>query len=180
MKNLLIGGLVGGLVLFFWQFLSWSLINLHAAEMQYTPNQDEVLECLKGKLEAGSTYMMPNVPPGTPQAEHEASMSKYLGKPWAKVSYRNDLNMDMGSNLIRGFVVNFLAALFLTWLLMQFKDVTMLKAIMASLAVGAIGWLTVNYIDSIWFETKTIAALIDVAVCYTIIGAFLGWLLNRN
>ena len=180
MKKLLIGGLVGGLVLFFWQFLSWSLINIHASEMQYSPNQDEVLACLQGKLEPGNTYMMPNVPPGTPQADHQSSMNDYMGKPWAKISYRDNLNMDMGTNMFRGFVVNFLAALILTWLLMQFKELTMMKSILACLAVGAIGWLTVNYIDSIWFETKTIAALIDVAVCYSIMGAFLGWWINRN
>lgn len=88
--------------------------------------------------------------------------------------------MDMGTKMFRDFVVNFLAALFLTWLLMQFKDLTMMKSIFACLVAGAIGWLTVNYIDSIWFETKTIATMINVAVCYTVMGAFLGWRLNRD
>lgn len=82
--------------------------------------------------------------------------------------------------MVRGLVVNILAVMFLIWLLMQFKELTMMKSILACLAVGAIGWLTINYIDSIWFETKTIAALVDVAVSYSIIGAFLGWWLNRN
>ena len=54
MKKLFVGALVGGLILFIWQFLSWSLLNIHLPEMQYTPAQDEILSALsEAGLEEG-------------------------------------------------------------------------------------------------------------------------------
>lgn len=62
--------------------------------MQYTVNQDEVLARLQGKLEPGNTYMMPNVPTETAQADQQSSMDSYMAKPWAIISYRDNLNME--------------------------------------------------------------------------------------
>jgi predicted cobalt transporter CbtA len=46
MKKLIIGGLVGGILLFLWQTLSWTVLNLHAKEYQQAPAQDSVLNFL--------------------------------------------------------------------------------------------------------------------------------------
>ena len=43
MKRLLFSSLAGGLILFFWQFLSFAAVNLHRSAQQYTPHQDEIL-----------------------------------------------------------------------------------------------------------------------------------------
>ena len=53
MRTLLIGSLVGGLILFLWQFLSWTALNLHGREMQHTPKQDAILQSLSQNLEEG-------------------------------------------------------------------------------------------------------------------------------
>ena len=46
MKKQLIATLVAAIILFVWQFLSWSLINVHSAEMSYTSKQDTILNFL--------------------------------------------------------------------------------------------------------------------------------------
>lgn len=178
MKKMLIGALVGALILFIWQFLSWSVTGLHNSEMQYTENQDAILEVLTDNLDEGS-YFLPSLPKGASAEESAAYMNEYTGKPWATISYHAEMNNNMPMNMFRGFVVDFLAVLFLCWILLKFANLTFSNTLLTSLAVGFIGYLTVNYINSIWFEGNTLAALLDVIVSWGVIGAWLGWYLRR-
>lgn len=179
MKKMLIGALVGGLLLFIWQFLSWSLLNVHGSQQQYTSSQDTILEMLSNNLEEG-TYFLPTVPEGTPQEEAHKFMDEQTGKPWAVVSYHESMSDNMPMNLLRGFAVDFLAALFLCWILMKFSNLTFSNALLSSLAVGFIGYFTVTYLNSIWFEGNTIPELIDVVVSWGLVGVWLGWWLKKR
>jgi hypothetical protein len=132
MKNQLIATIVAGLILFFWQFASWSA----------------VLEYLGQTLEPGS-YMIPQPAPGSSKADQDAFMAKYATSPWASVSYHASLDMNMGMNMVRGLVVDLLAAFLLVWLLSQFANLTFKSALLGSLAVGAVAYLTIPYL---WWQ----------------------------
>ncbi len=178
MKKQLIASLVGGLILFFWQFLSWSMLNVHAAEFQYSANQDRVLEALSQNLEEGH-YFMPGVPPGSSPEAEQAAMENSMGKPWAMVSYHKSMDMSMGMNMFRGFMVDWLAAFLLVWLLLKFAQLDFRTCLFAALAVGAIGYLSISYLNSVWFESNSIGHLIDTVVQWGLVGVWLGWYLNR-
>ena len=178
MRKQITASLVAALILFIWQFLSWSLISVHGSEMQYTPNQDAILEYLSENLEEGS-YFLPTVRPGATAEEMEAAMQEAEGKPWAQISYHSVLENNMGLNLVRGFVVDIVAAFLLVWLLLKIETLTFSTAITASLAVGFIGYLTIPYLNSIWFESETWGYLIDTIVQWGLIGGWLGWYLTR-
>lgn len=179
MRKQIIATLVGALILFFWQFLSWSLLNVHGSEMQYTENQDAILETLSQHLEEG-TYFLPTVPRGTSAEEMEAAMSDAMGKPWATVSYHPSMENNMATNMFRGFVVDLLAAFLLIWVLLKFENLTFNRALITSLAVGFIGYLTIPYLNSIWFESETIGYLVDAVVQWGLVGVWLGWYLPRQ
>jgi len=176
MKKLLIGALVGGLILFIWQFISWNY--LHNSQMQYTDNQDEILELLDGKLEPGQ-YMLPRVPEGTSMEDAQKHIEPYLGKRWMQIYYHNDLQMTMGMNMFRGFVIDFVSVFLLCWLLGKFREIDTKSAVLGSVAVGLIGYFTISYLNSIWFQTNSIPDLIDAIVPWTLTGAWLGWWLKR-
>lgn len=176
MKKKIIGTLVAGVILFIWQFLSWSLLNLHGAEMQYSPNQNTVLTALAENLEEGS-YFLPQPAAGTSEADADAEMKEMYGKPWATIHFHNSMQDNMSMNMIRGLVTDLVAAFLLVWLLMQFKEIDFLKAIMASVAVGLIGYFVIPYLNHIWFETPSWGYLIDSVVQWGLVGAWLGiWL----
>ena len=179
MKKQLIATLVGGFILFVWQFLSWSLLNVHGSEMAYTANQDKILENLAQNLEEGS-YFMPGVPPGTSGEAAQAAMEASVGKPWATISYHKSMEMNMGMNMFRGFVVDLVAVFLLVWLFSKFTSVDIRTAVLASLAVGGIGYLTGPYLGSIWFESNSLGHLIDTVVQWGLVGAWLGWWLPRQ
>jgi len=170
-----------GLILFFWQFLSWQAINLHSAEMEYTPKQGEIMAALAGlELEPG-TYAIPQHDHSEKDMEKiEAHYKSYEGKPWAQISYKENFSMNMGMNMFRGAIIDFVAAFFLIWILMKFENRDMKNCVMASLAVGVIGYLTIPYLNSIWFEGNTLGHIFDAIVPWTLSGAFLGWFLNRK
>lgn len=179
MKKQLIASLVGAALLFIWQFLSWSMLNVHGQEMQYTANQDQVMEALSQHLKEGQ-YYLPNVAPGTSNEAAQAAMESSMGKPWATISYHQAMEMSMGMNMLRAFLADLVAAFLLTWLLLQFANLDLKTSVLASLAVGATGYLTIPYLNSIWFEHRSIGFLIDTVVQWGLVGLWLGWWLPRG
>ena len=178
MNKQLIGTLVGGLILFIWQFLSWGPLQVHGAEMEYTDKQDQVMQALNDAgLEEGS-YFMPNVPPDK-MAEREEIMAEHLGKPWATIQYHKSLDMSMGMNMIRGFLIDLVSVFLLIWVLMKFEKNDFRTTLLAALAVGVIGYLTIPYLETVWFKVNNMGHLIDAVVGWGLVGSFLGWYLNR-
>lgn len=179
MKKMLIGALVGGILLFVWQFLSWSMLNVHLSQMSYSPNQTAILDCLSANLTEEGAYFMPTVAPGTSAEQTQIAMTDAIGKPWAQVSYHKAMSMSMGMNMTRGLIIDIMAVGLLCWLLLQFAELNFKKSLMASLAVGLISFLSISYLSSIWFETNSIPDLIDAVVSWGLVGSWLGWWLNR-
>ena len=178
MKKLIIGAVVAAILLFVWQFLSWSMLNIHGANFQYSENQDEIMECLKGKLDDGS-YFMPTVAPGTSSEDRQAYMEGIAGSPWAMINYHTSFSMEMGMSMARGFFANLVAALLLCWVLLKIPNLGFKDTLLCTIAVGLVGYLTISYINSAWFETSSIGYLIDSLVGWGLVGAWLGWWLNR-
>lgn len=180
MKKQLVATIVGGIMLFVWQFLSWAMLQVHKSEFGYTPNQDKIVAFLSENLSEEGSYMLPMPPPGTPMDQEQKFMEPYAGKPWAHITYHKSMSMEMGMSMFRGFVVDLLAAWLLVWLLLQFQTLNLRTALQASLAVGIIGYLTIPYLNSIWFETSSMAYLIDALVAWGLVGLWLGWWLPRR
>lgn len=180
MNKALIGSLVGGLILFIWQFMSWTMLNIHGSEMSYTPQQDQIMECLASSgLEEGS-YYMPNIAPGTSKEEQQAAWEEAMGKPWATIHYQSSAENNMGMNMIRGLIIDILAVYMLCYLLMGNNDLTKQKVIVSSILVGLIGYLTISYLNTVWFKTNSMGYLIDAVAQWGVCGVWLGWWLTRG
>ena len=179
MKKTIIGTLVGALILFIWQFISWGAVNFHSGMQQHTPKQDEILKYLGDNLDEGF-YMLPVSPPGTSSEEMQKQMEASNGKPWAQIYYHKAMDTAMGMNLVRGFAVDLLAVFLLVWLLMKMGNPSFSTIITSAIIVGLIGYLSVSYVNSIWFKTKTLADLLDAVASWGLIGAWLGWWLRRD
>jgi len=176
MKKQIIGTLVVALILFVWQFLSWGLINLHRPEQQYTEHQEKILTFLSENLTEGQ-YFLPTIPPGADMAQQEALQKNAMGNPWAQINYHPSFEMNMSMNLTRGFIVDVVSAFLLIWILLNFRELNSVKAIIGSVAVGLIGYLTITYLNHVWFQGYTLGFLLDCTVPWVIIGGFLGWYL---
>lgn len=179
MKKLILGAVVGGIIMFIWQFLSWGLLNLHYSQNSYTSNQDEIYDFVRNKLPEGE-YMIPTVPKGASAEDQAALQERIAGQPWMQIKYHEKWQMSMGMNMTRGVIMNIISIFLLCWILAKIPNLSMGTAIISSLFVGLIGYFVGPYTNSIWFETATIPDLIDTIVQFGLVGAWLGFILRRG
>ncbi len=180
MKKLIIGALVGGIILFAWQFLSWTMLNIHGDNYQYTPNQDAIIEALSANLDGNGGYMVPNVAPNATAEEHTALQESMANQPWAVIQYHESYGANMGMNMFRGLVIDILAVFLLCWILLHYRELDMKTVVLSSLAIGITGYLVISYLNSVWFSTNSMGYLIDTIVQWGLCGIWLGYWLRRN
>ncbi len=174
MKNQLIATIVGGLLLFIWQFLSYGPLNIHGSQMSHTANQEAILEVLSANLEDGE-YFIPRKPFTAPSDEQQAYMQERVGKPWATVNYHSSMSGNSGMTLFRTLIIDLVAVFLLCWFFGKMAKLDMMTCLMGSVAVGVIGYLVNPYLDAVWFETNSIPDLIDAVIGWGLVGGWLGW-----
>ena len=114
-KNVIMAGLLGGLVAFVWLFISNAIIPVKSNMIhQIAPNQFEVHSALKEHITEPGTYAVPYL-----TLEQEASRDDYRGQPVYTVIYTGYTHGDPGSpaNLLVPIAVMFLVAFLAAWML---------------------------------------------------------------
>ena len=175
MKNPIVYTLVGGLVLFVWQFLSFAAINLHGEAQTYTEKDQQILEFLDSiDLEPGMYALgAPSDAERTDPALQEAYLERMEGQSWAQLNYQAAWSNDMTGNLLRSLVMNLLTAFLLFWMMKNLADPTLARRVMLAVFVGWAGFMFFPYSNFIWYKKPDIwAHLIDGTVPF----ALLGWL----
>jgi hypothetical protein len=181
MKKLIIGSLVGGIILFLWQFLSWTVLNLHYPAHQYTPNQDAIMQTLTPQLNKDGGYIMPALPPDATMDQYEAFEKQCEGKPWAVITWHQARHMNMGLNMLRGFIVDILIIAFFCSIISRMNALNFTAILISSLFAGMIVFLNVPYTYHIWFQTYDLLAyFIDMIVGWGLCGIWLGWYYGRK
>lgn len=183
MKKWLIGSLVGAILVFAWQFLSWSMLGIHDGEAKYTASQDSIISYLSATLKEDGVYMLPTVPPGSSMEAGQELGEKMHGKPWATVMYKNAYNHDMVRPMIRGFLIDLFLVFTLIYVLTRAGTPSSMRIFAGSVAVGLFTWLLGPYTAHNWFQIPMEAAtghLIDAVVAWGAVGLWLGWWLNRK
>jgi mannose/fructose/N-acetylgalactosamine-specific phosphotransferase system component IID len=180
MKKLLIGTLVGGLLVFGWQTLSWTMLNLHEAEYKQAPGQDAVISSLSNQLTEDGQYFIPQPNTGATAKEKEDFTKNLEGKPWAVVNFHKAYKVDMTTNIIRGLLTALIAVFLVCWILSK-QNSTFATTFISCLLIGLVGYLFIPYSGHIWFETPGARThLIDTFVAWGLCGIWLGWWLNRK
>ena len=183
MKKWLIGSLVGAIIVFVWQFMSWAVIELHLGEAKYTPAQDSVLSFLSSNLKEDGMYMLPTVAPGSSMDEGQKLGEAMNGKPWAIVTYKTSYKNDMVMPMIRGYLVDVVLIMLLIYVLTGGGTPGGMRIFLGSVAVGLITFLVGPYTTHNWFQTPTesyMGHLIDAVVAWALAGIWLGWWLKRK
>jgi hypothetical protein len=181
MKKLLLGALVGGILLFFCQFLSWMVLNWHSNAYLYTPKQDAIMNALNAQIDKDGQYMIPNLPSGATMEEHNAAMKTMAGKPWALVSYHSAKNMNMVPLIFRGLIVDILIIGFFCAIISRMNALNFTAILISALFVGMIVFFNVPYTHHIWFQDFDLMAYFsDCLVGWGVVGIWLGWLYGRK
>ena len=179
MKKLVIASLVGGIIIFIWQTLSWTVLNLHRPSEQYTPKQDSIMAFLNTQFSEDGSYFLPNHADGASSEEIQKMMSSADGKPWMQIQYHKALNMNMGANIAKGLVTDIIIVALLCWILLKMTDSGFGKIFMACLITGVIVFLNSPFTIHIWFPKADLSAhFADAVVGWGLCGLWLGWYLK--
>jgi hypothetical protein len=180
MKKLLIAAVVGGIIIFLWQFLSFAALDLHRASLQYTPKQDTLLSVLRANLSEGR-YALPTTPEDASNEEEAKLMEQMAGKDWAIIDYHAKYDDNMGMNMARGLLTNIFIVYLLGWILTRGGKLSFGIIFLASVFTGLIAFMNFPYTNYIWYHSPGIwAQFMEGVVPWALTGAWLGWYLNRK
>ena len=184
MKKTLIGAIVGAIIIFIWQFVSFAATELHRPAQQYTDKEKAILDFLKSQGLQEGGYLLPNLPAGASKEQQEAFMKECDGKPRAVLQYHEKAEYNqsaMTMNMVRGLIINIVPMLLFIWILRRMAAPSFGTIVTASLFVGLITFFNQPYVAFISYDTFDIwAFLIDAIVSWGLVGLWLGWWLRRG
>jgi hypothetical protein len=189
MKQIMLGGILGGLVLFSWSFIAHLPPIGTAGERSVSPEQgDAILAIMRGSMKERAIYMLPGMAHGRPATpeEQRAWMTKFEAGPAAVVAYNpHPADQTIGSShfltfllieLVTDIMAAFLGALIAASFastLRYWPRVLLLAAIglLATIDIDASYWnwfafpttyLLAQFVDHVggWFVTGLVLARI--------------------
>ncbi|MBP6596947.1 MAG: hypothetical protein KA187_04400 [Arenimonas sp.] len=184
--RIVIAGVLGGLVLFFWGFVSHMFLPLGEMGHEMPKNEDAVLAVLKENLGEEGYYFVPGI--SAEQYEDPAALAAYGKKasanPYAFILYqpqgRDDTNM--GPMLVMELVTNLLSAILAAWIV-NLAGVGFLRRLLLATSLGLFAWLVVSVPQWNWFRfplDMTVGSLVMTVVGWFLAGLPMAWWLGRQ
>jgi hypothetical protein len=181
MRKSIIGALVGGLIIFIWQTLSYTVLHIHRSAEKYTANQDSIINYLHNHLDQSGNYMLPNYPDNATMDQQNKLMEDMQGKPWAVVLYHNSYHASMQKDMLYAFLIDLLVVWILCWLLLKINAPSFGTIFISSVFIGLIVFLNSPLTSHVWYLTYGIKGdLIDAVASFGLTGLWLGWWLRRK
>jgi hypothetical protein len=184
MKKALIGAIVGGLLIFFAQTLSWTMLYLHEPAQSYTDKQDTIMQFLKTNLGKDGGYLLPSAPKGTSFDDQLKMADKMKDKPQISIQYHDHFDVSMNKmymNMGRGLVSTIFMVWMVCWIIGKFSKPTFVSVFLTSLFIGLVGYINIPYNSLIWYHIFDARAyLIDAVLGWGLCGIWLGWWYSRR
>jgi hypothetical protein len=188
LKSLILGAVLGGITAFLWSFISWDLLPWHEKQLRSFQSEDEVSAIIASHAPQSGNYLLPTGPPqegltgDQKKAAQEIRMQKMQKGPLMFAAIRKEGFGSFPKTLITQVLYQMLAALLLTWMLLQTTGLSYARRVaflaVAGLAASVIadlpnwnwwgnsaGYTAVNLID--YTLTWLLAGLVIAKVAKT-------------
>lgn len=182
MKKVIISSLIGGVIVFLFQFMSWSFLGIHKTATKSVANETEVMNVLNANLKESAVYDMPAYNMEASHEDMEKEMAARNGKPAARVIYHAAYSTSMGKPMTQGFLLDLLGMLFVAILISKnigsfgSRFTTALYMSLYSLCLGAM-------MDWNWWQTPMSyisGTIIDTIIIGVLSGVWMGWYWGRG
>jgi hypothetical protein len=161
-KKVLLGALVGGVVVFVWGMISWMVLPFHGKAMRPLAADTPLAQALQ-QIEEPGFYVYPD------WNESAGDVEDIAQRPFMAASiHPRGMGVSMGVHMLRGFVIQVVAAGLLSLILLQVGGSGGLRLVLLiAVFASVVGFLpTWN-----WWGTPLAVALLDCA------DVWIGWLL---
>lgn len=188
MKSILLGGFLGGLVMFFGGFVAHTLLPLGETGLIQASReqQDAVLVSMRQNFQDGEgIYILPmDREAWTDETKAKPFGERALANPYAFVVYQpqgKDMLNNMGGNLGKEWLTNTLSAL-LAAFLVSFAAVGFGKRVQLITLLGVFGWLANAVPMWNWYRFPSdfiLAGLVVQGIGWLLAGFAIAWALRR-
>ncbi len=143
LKSLVLGAILGGLTAFLWSFISWDLLPWHEKQLRSFQNEDEVIAVIASHAPVSGNYLLPTGPsqegmnPDQKKAAEEIRMQKMQKGPLVFAAVRREGFGSFPRVLLTQLLYQILAALLLTWMLLQTSGLSYARRV-AFLAIAGL------------------------------------------
>jgi hypothetical protein len=175
MARVLLGGLVAGIIVFMWGFVSHTALPLGSAGIKVLPNESAVMMVLKGTIDQPGVYLFPGLDPDAPPDEQQqaAWRKAYLAGPNGFLAYQpvgrdpfspmlmiTELASNILGGLLAAFIVYHVAA-------------NALVRVQIVMLMGLFAWISISVSHWSWYRFPTaffVAEGIDQVVGWFLAG----------
>jgi hypothetical protein len=178
MAKILIGGVVGGIVIFFWGFVSHMLLPIGEMGMQSLPREEALNAAIKADVVEPGLYFVPGRDMSKAQSKEEmqAHMEKVTKGPYGfMVIHPNGRDVSLGKRLPIEFGTNVVCALLAAILVSQLRPGFIVRVACVTL-VGLLAsiMISVPYWNWYGFPTEfTLAQIVEHGVGWFLAGIVL-------
>jgi hypothetical protein len=178
MAKILLGGVVAGVVVFFWGFVAHMLLPLGEMGLQSIPNEGDLSAAIKKDVREPGLYFVPGRDMSKSQSreEMEAHMAKVTKGPYGlMVLYPDGRDVSLGKRLPIEFATNVVCALLAAILISQLRPGFMVRVACVTL-VGLLASIMtlVPYWNWYGFPTDfTLAQIVEKTIGWFLAGIVL-------
>ncbi|MDX2040518.1 MAG: hypothetical protein SF097_04675 [Acidobacteriota bacterium] len=185
MKKILLPGILAGIAVFVWSFISHMVLPLGEVGVKAVPaNDDVIVSAMKSNITEPGFYMLPGIDMKTASAEQQTAwQAKWKAGPAAIVVY-NPTGWDAMSpwQLIRQLLFQILCGLIAAFTVSLTVASLANRTVMVML-MGVFAWLTVNVPQWNWYgfpSNFTLAQGADHLIAWLIGGLVIAWMIGRT
>ncbi|MFN6963555.1 MAG: hypothetical protein ACK4S4_07295 [Pyrinomonadaceae bacterium] len=173
--RIVIAGVVAGLLMFVWSFISHTVLPLGETGVRMLPAEPAIVGTLKQNVPESGLYFYPglDMAHGDVSPEEQAAWAeRYKAGPRGILVYRTDGDEPMGAKmLLTELASNILACIVAAWVIASIGGSFVTRAIAAGM-FGVIGWLSIDVSYWNWYGFPTSYAIAQG------IDQFVGWLVS--
>jgi hypothetical protein len=176
MKKVIIGGLVGGVLLFFWGVFSHTVLPLGEMGIEMLPEEEVVLGTMESVISEPAVYFFPGMSEDPTAEEMQLWTQKYEAGPIGILVYRPTGFPPMRTQLVYQLVTDLIAVLLAACLLSKIS-VSYGKRVALVTMLGLICWFASVVPLWNWFVfpgSYILATLIDLVAGWFLVGLVLG------
>ena len=186
-KSLVLGAVLGGITAFLWSFISWELLPWHEKQLRSFQNEDEVLAVIASHAPQSGNYLLPTGPSeeglsaDQKKAAEEIRMQKMQKGPLMFAAIRKEGFGSFPKALIAQVVYQMLAALLLTWMLLQTSGLSYVHRVAFLAVAGLAASVIADLPNWNWWGysgTYTAVNLIDYTLTWLLAGLVIAKVAN--
>ncbi|NGX39410.1 MAG: hypothetical protein KR126chlam1_00737 [Chlamydiae bacterium] len=169
-KPLVRSSIIGGIVVFLWMMISWTVLPFHEMMIKKVKNPTEVISCVSRNTPEDGIYTIPHMDDGDTVASANGDKS-----PFIFVNINRSVEFSaMTKPIIVGIILQIIGAFLLTYLLLQAKAMKFWKKV----RFITIGGLTVALLGAVpsWNWWHYPGSWVFLECLDYVIGWFLGGL----